>query len=138
MLVSISPFIRDWMISLEPLDNAVCCPGMDLTPVQVKEEKEDGPPADPNAQESAEEIQALLSRRVAALVDTTSATVFSYICQVRGTDWCMCSRPSPGDQARMCVPWAAAADAGLVTARQGHSSRCWCVVPACLETWWKG
>ena len=55
---------------------------MDLTPVQVKEVQEDGPPADPNAQESAADAEALLGRRVAALVDTTSATVFSYICQV--------------------------------------------------------
>ena len=78
---------------------------MDLTPVQVKEEKEDGPPPDPNAQESAEEIQALLSRRVAALVDTTSATVFSYICQVRGHGDACAAGPALGSKYSACSLW---------------------------------
>ena len=73
-----------------------CAAGMDLTPVPVKEEKEDGPPADPNAQESAADAEALLGRRVALLVDTTSATVFSYICQV-------CSWPAQSGHALLCA-----------------------------------
>ena len=60
----------------------MCDAGMDLTPQQVKEEKEEGA-ADGGGADAAAEQDALLNLRVAALVDTTSTTVFSYICQAR-------------------------------------------------------
>ena len=52
---------------------------MDLTPQAVKEEKEEGA-NDGGGDTAAAEAEAL-NLRVAALVDTTSTTVFSYICQ---------------------------------------------------------
>ena len=48
--------------------------------MQAKEEKEEGA-ADAGGPEAAAEAEAILAKRVVALVDTTSCTVFSYICQ---------------------------------------------------------